>query len=204
LSDYAVDDTGSFPYRRLMNDEHLIFCASDEWRGVLEDFIIPWALTDVQLGPDVIEVGPGPGLVTDALRARVPRLTAVELDADLASALAARLVGTNVEVVQADATALPHENDRFSGAVSFTMLHHVPSAELQDRLFTELARVLAPEGVLVLSDSMASDDLRAFHNGDTYNPVDPTTLPERLATAGFSTIDVHANDFGWMAHARKP
>jgi SAM-dependent methyltransferase len=83
------------------------------------------------------------------------------------------------------------------------MLHHVPSVELQDRLFAELARVLAPAGMLVLSDSIASDDLRAFHDGDTYNPVDPTTLPERLATAGFSAIDVHANEFGWMARAQK-
>ena len=38
-----------------MNEEHRIFCASDEWRAVLEDFILPWALTEVQLGPDVIE-----------------------------------------------------------------------------------------------------------------------------------------------------
>jgi SAM-dependent methyltransferase len=187
-----------------MNDEHLIFCASDEWRAVLEDFILPWALTDVRLGPDVIEVGAGPGLVTDALRAGVERLTAVELDVDLAAALRERLAGTNVDVVQADATALPHESDRFSGAVSFTMLHHVPSAESQDLLFAELARVLAPGGLVVLSDSLASDDLRAFHDGDTYNPVDPSTLPMRLAGAGFTAVDVQTNEFGWMAHARKP
>jgi SAM-dependent methyltransferase len=187
-----------------MNPEHLAFCASDEWRAVLEDFILPWALTEVELGPDVIEVGAGPGLVTDALRARVPRLTAVELDDDLAPSLAARLAGTNVDVVHADATSLPHESNRFSGAVSFTMLHHVPSVELQDRLFAELSRVLAPTGVLVLSDSVASDELRAFHDGDTYNPVDPASLPARLVTAGYAEIDVQANEFGWMAHARMP
>lgn len=187
-----------------MNEAHLLFCASDEWRAVLEDFILPWVLTDVELGSDVIEVGAGPGLVTDALRAGVARLTAVELDIDLAAALRNRLAGTNVDVIQADATALPQESDRFSGAVSFTMLHHVPSIELQDRLFAELARVLAHGGVVVLSDSVASDDLRAFHDGDTYNPVDPTTLPERLAGAGFAAVDVQANEFGWMAHARKP
>ncbi len=128
---------------------------------------------------------------------------AVELDVDLALALRERLAGTNVEVVQADATALPQESDRFSGAVSFTMLHHVPTAELQDRLFGELARVLAPGGVLVLSDSLGSDDLRAFHSGDTYNPVDPATLPARLDAAGFDGIDVQTNDYGCMAHARK-
>ena len=187
-----------------MNQEHLIFCASDEWRAVLEDFILPWALTDVRLGPDVIEVGAGPGLVTDALRAGVERLTAVELDVELAAALRERLAGTNVDVVQADATALPHESDRFSGAVSFTMLHHVPSVESQDRLFAVLARVLTPGGVVVLSDSLASDDLRAFYDGDTYNPIDPATLPDRLTAAGFAGIDVRVNDFGFVAHAHKP
>jgi SAM-dependent methyltransferase len=187
-----------------MNKEHLAFCASDEWREAVTKWILPWALTDIDLGPDVIEVGPGPGLTTEELRHGVERLTAVELDVDLASALRERLAGTNVDVVQADATALPQESDRFSGAVSFTMLHHVPTAELQDRLFGELARVLAPGGVLVLSDSLGSDDLRAFHADDTYNPVDPATLPARLDAAGFDGVDVQTNEFGWMAHARKP
>jgi SAM-dependent methyltransferase len=187
-----------------MNEEHLAFCGSDEWREIVRDQILPWALNDIDLGDDVIEVGPGPGVTTDILRHGVGRLTAVELDQELAAALRDRMEGTNVDVVQADATALPQESDRFSGAVSFTMLHHVPSVELQDRLFAELARVLAPAGVLVLSDSIGSDDLRAFHDGDTYNPVDPTTLPDRLSRAGFAAIDVQANEFGWMAHARKP
>jgi ubiquinone/menaquinone biosynthesis C-methylase UbiE len=113
------------------------------------------------------------------------------------------MAGTNVEVLNADATALPFEDDRFTGAVSFTMLHHVPTAELQDRLFAELARVLAPRGIVVFSDSVASDDLAAVHDGDVYNPVDPATLPGRLTAAGFASVDVRTNDFGFLAHARK-
>ena len=158
----------------------------------------------MDLGADVIEVGPGPGLTTDALRTALPKLTAVEIDPGLANVLERRLAGTNVEVLNADATALPLETDRFSGAVSFTMLHHVPSALLQDRLFAELARVLAPGGVLVLSDSVASDALAALHEEDTYNPVDPGTLPGRLDAAGFTAIEVKVNDFGFVAHARTP
>jgi SAM-dependent methyltransferase len=186
-----------------VNEAHLVFCASDEWREAVEKWIVPWALADIDLGSDVIEVGPGPGLTTDLLRRKLDRLTAVELDPDLASALRERMAGTNVEVVNADATALPHESDRFSGAVSFTMLHHVPTVELQDRLFAELARVLAPAGVLVLSDSLGSDDLRAFHDDDTYNPVDPATVAARLTGAGFTAVEVDTNDYGWIAHARK-
>jgi SAM-dependent methyltransferase len=186
-----------------MNEVHLQLCSSDEWREVVETEILPWALADVALGDDVIEVGPGPGITTEVLSTKLPRLTAVELDPDLAAKLAARMAGTNVDVLEADATALPLDDDRFTGAVSFTMLHHVPTAELQDRLFAELARVLAPGGVVVLSDSVASDDLRSLHDGDTYNPVDPASLEDRLLGAGFADVSVSTNPFAWSVVARR-
>ena len=113
------------------------------------------------------------------------------------------MAGTNVEVINADATAMPLDDDRFTGAVSFSMLHHVPTAELQDKLLAEVARVLAPNGVFVISDSVGSDDLAAFHEDDIYNPIDPARLPERLMTAGFSDIEVQTNEFGFRARARK-
>lgn len=108
-----------------------------------------------------------------------------------------------MEVVHADATAMPFEAGRFTGAVSFTMLHHVPTAELQDRLFAEVARVLRPGGTFVASDSVASDELAALHEGDTYNPVDPATDGARLRAAGFAEADVRGNEFGWAAHATR-
>jgi SAM-dependent methyltransferase len=184
-----------------MNEDHRVVCASDEWRAVVEHEILPWAVGRVDLGDDLIEVGPGPGLTTDVLRTRVARLTAVELDPDLAGQLAARLAGTNVEVVEGDATALSFEADRFSAGVSFTMLHHVPTAELQDKLFAEMGRVVAPGGMVVFSDSVGSDDLRAFHENDVYNPVDPATVGDRLERAGLVDVEVQANEYGWLAHA---
>jgi SAM-dependent methyltransferase len=184
-----------------MNAEHLQLCASEGWRDALRDLILPYALADARLGDDVLEVGPGPGMTTDLLRVEVPRLTVVELDEQLAAALAVRLAGTNVEVVRADATAMPFDDGRFTGAVSFTMLHHVPTADLQDRLFADVARVLRRGGVFVASDSVASDDLADLHHDDVYNPVHPSTLEARLAKAGFASVDVRSNDFGWAAHA---
>ncbi len=186
-----------------MNPQHLEICASEGWRALLRDLIVPYALGDARLGDDVLEVGPGPGMTTDLLRDALPRLTAVEVDGDLAAALADRLAGTNVEVVHADATALPFEDGRFTGAVSFTMLHHVPTAALQDRLFAEVARVLRPGAVFVASDSVASDDLAALHDGDTYNPVDPAGVGARLRAAGFGAVDVRDNEIGWAAQATR-
>jgi 16S rRNA A1518/A1519 N6-dimethyltransferase RsmA/KsgA/DIM1 with predicted DNA glycosylase/AP lyase activity len=92
-----------------MNPEHLELCSSEEWREALRTFVIPYALADARLGDDVLEVGPGPGLTTDLLRIELRKLTALELNAALADALAARLSGTNVEVVQGDATDMPFE-----------------------------------------------------------------------------------------------
>lgn len=186
-----------------MNPQHLEICASEGWRTMLRDIILPYALGDARLGDDVLEVGPGPGMTTDLLRNALPRLTAVEVDGDLAAALADRLAGTNVEVVHADATAMPFEDGRFTGGVSFTMLHHVPTAALQDRLFAEVARVLRPGAVFVASDSVASDDLAALHADDTYNPVDPAGVGARLRAVGFGAVDVRANEFGWAAQATR-
>lgn len=106
-----------------------------------------------------------------------------------------------VRIVRGDATALTYEDDRFTGAACFTMLHHVPTIELQDRLFAEVARVLRPGAALVASDSLASAELEAHHEGDTYNPVDPVTLQSRLEAAGFERIEVRTNPYGWSAIA---
>jgi SAM-dependent methyltransferase len=96
---------------------------------------------------------------------------------------------------------MPFEPDRFTGALSFMMLHHVPTPVLQDQLFAEVARVLRPSGTFVASDSLGSDELRAFHDGDVYNPVDPSGAETRLRAAGFLDVSVKTNEFGWAARA---
>ena len=80
------------------------------------------------------------------------------LSPGLARALAERLAGSNVDVAHADATSLPYPNGRFSAALSFTMLHHVPSVEAQDKLLAEVARDLRPGGVFAGTDSLDSGE----------------------------------------------
>jgi len=179
-------------------------CGSDEWRQAIRDLILPWALGEASLGDDVLEVGPGYGATTDVLCGIATHLTSVEIDPALATMLRQRFAGVpSVTIVDGDATALQFTNDQFTGAACFTMLHHVPSNELQDRLFSEVARVLRPGAALVASDSLASDGLAGMHQGDTYNPVDPASLPQRLTAAGFADVEVKTNEFGWAAIARK-
>ena len=186
-----------------MNEAHE-FCGSDEWRQVISDVILPWALDGADLGDDVLEVGPGYGATTDVLGTVTKRLRSVEIDDELAAGLRERFAGSpSVEIVNGDGTQLEFADGTFTGAACFTMLHHVATAELQDQLFAEVARVLCLGAPLVASDSLGSDDLAAAHEGDTYNPVDPASLPARLTAAGFTSVDVRTNEYGWAAVAVK-
>jgi len=170
-----------------MNENHKC-CAGPEWAEYLHSEVLPAVTRDVDLGSELIEVGPGPGASTEWLHDRVQRLVAIELDPEAAATLATRFAGTNVEVLNADATALPFPDDSFDSAGCFTMLHHLPTAGLQDQLLAEVLRVLRPGSVLVGSDSLHSVELHHFHQDDTYNPIEPATLLTRLQTLGYEQI----------------
>ena len=113
-----------------MNWFHRQVCRSGRWRRRVEGELLPWALQGVELGDDVLEIGPGPGVTTDLLRGRTRRLTALEVDAAAAAALRQRLNGSGVRVVHGDGVATPFADGSFSSVVAFTMLHHVPTAAL--------------------------------------------------------------------------
>lgn len=173
-----------------MNERHLTYLASPAWADALRTELAPWLDSAVDIGDDVLEIGPGPGLTTDLLSARAASVTAVEADAGLAEALVQRLAGTNVAVIHGDGTALELAADRFSAATCFSMLHHMPTAQAQDRLFAELRRVLRPGAALVGIDAVDTERMRAAHTDDTFVPVDPATLGERLRRAGYVDVVV--------------
>jgi SAM-dependent methyltransferase len=183
-----------------MNTEHLELCGSDRWAERLHTQLMPWALDGMPETPRLLEIGPGPGAATDVLRRRNGALTTVEFDQDLASALGRRF--TDVTVVRGDAAALPFASGVFDGVVAFTMLHHLPSAAVQDRAFAEFARVLRPGGVLRGTDSLDSPGLRRLHAGDFLVPLDPLTLGDRLRAAGFVDVEVSVLALGVRFRAR--
>jgi ubiquinone/menaquinone biosynthesis C-methylase UbiE len=185
-----------------MNEKHLQLCSSAEWAEHIEKTILPWATNGIDLGDHLLEVGPGPGLTTNVLHTKVPRLTAVEIDPMLAANLAERFAGTNVEVVNTDATKLPFPDKSFSAAASFTMLHHVPTVEQQNQILAEIARVLQPGGVLVGTDSLDSPSFRELHIDDICNPVDPLTFEARLRAAGFADVSLQVWSIGVRFFAR--
>lgn len=187
-----------------MNQFHRWFCRSALWKKALSGTIIPWALENVEMGANLLEIGPGPGLATDVLRQRVTNLTSIEIDPSLAAALKQRLNQTTVRVIEGDATNMPFDDRSFSGVVSFTMLHHVPSAALQDRLFSEAFRVLEPGGVFAGTDSRWSRGLKLFHLWDTLVAVEPSTLKSRLESVGFIEVSVDTMQRVFRFRARRP
>lgn len=186
-----------------MNSVHQWLCRSGHWRSTVAQRL-PWAIGDTDLGPNVLEIGSGPGLTTDLLRTLVPRLTALEIDATLAGSLSSRLKGSNVQVIEGDATKMPFRESEFSGAVSLTMLHHVPSPELQDKVLAEVFRVLKPCGFFVGSDSLQNWFMKTIHFGDTFVPVNPDTFGTRLESAGFEVLKVQKDSQAFRFCARRP
>jgi SAM-dependent methyltransferase len=174
-----------------MNLCHRVFCNSNRWATAVENQLLPWALGDVDLGDNVLEIGPGYGANIRALIDKAPRYTAVEIDQAMADRLR-DTYGARAQIIHGDGTDTGLPADKFSAVVCFTMLHHIPTAQLQDRLFSEAFRVLRPGGVFAGSDSSTSVPFRLLHFRDTCNPIHPQTLPERLRAAGFDDVDVDA------------
>jgi SAM-dependent methyltransferase len=187
-----------------MNKGHLQFLASPDWARMLEADLLPWLTEVADLGDDVLELGPGPGLTTELLRKRTSKLTALEADAQLAAALAARLSDTNVEVIHADGTDSGLASNRFSAVTCFSMLHHMPSAQIQDRLFAEVYRVLRHGGAFIGTDSIDSKPVRDFHVDDVFVPVHPDTLGPRLEAVGFGKVRIEVASYEIRFNATKP
>jgi SAM-dependent methyltransferase len=189
-----------------VNENHAKLMPSPEWAAHIQDEVLPQATAGVELGADLLELGPGPGAATDWLRHRVSRLVAVEQEQEAAARLADRYADTNVEVACGDAAALGYPglgypDASFDTVATCTMLHHVPTRARQDKVLAEAFRVLRPGGVFLGSDSLPSDDLHHFHQGDTYNPVEPAAFLTRLQTVGFAAITLRvAHNLIFTAH----
>ena len=185
-----------------MNLCHRLCCSSNRYFKAVEDALLPWALANVDLGDNVLEIGPGYGANIRVLIDQAPHYTAVDID----RVMAERLQDTyddRANIIHGDGADTGLPAGEFTAVVCFTMLHHIPTPALQDQLFAEVFRVLRPGGVFAGSDSAASTLLRMLHFRDTCNPVSTDTLPERLRRIGFGDVQIDGNHRRLRWHAVK-
>jgi SAM-dependent methyltransferase len=114
------------------------------------------------------------------------------------------MAGTNVEVLHADATSTGLPSAEFSTVLCFSMLHHMTSPDLQDRLFAEVARLLRPGGMFVGVDALDSDFMREAHIDDTFVPVGVDTVANRFRVAGLHDTIVEPADYQFRFRASRP
>jgi ubiquinone/menaquinone biosynthesis C-methylase UbiE len=106
----------------------------------------------------VVDLGAGTGLITLALAPRVAEVTAVDISPRMLERLVERAGAAgigNVTPVVGDLRTLPLEDGSATLAVSNYAFHHLVDAD-KELALSEVRRVLAPGGRLVLCDMMFS------------------------------------------------
>lgn len=119
---------------------------------------------DLVRGKRVLDAACGEGYGSDLLARSAASVVGVDLsEAAIAHARQRYDARPNLQFVQGDATQLPFEDARFDVVVSFETLEHLHA---QERLIEGFARVLAEDGVLVISspDKRTYSDAMGFQN----------------------------------------
>lgn len=97
----------------------------------------------------VIDIGCGNGRFSPLIKERHAKYTGIDYSEKLIAE--ARRLHPNEEFLVSDGKTIPFPPHSFDVAYSFAVLHHIPSRERRAQFIKEIARVLHPDGILVLT-----------------------------------------------------
>ncbi|MEV4756428.1 methyltransferase domain-containing protein [Micromonospora sp. NPDC049559] len=139
-------------------------------------------------GGPVADLGCGPGRVATVLHGL--GLDAIGVDLSPVMLAIARKAYPELRFVEGLLTALPIADGALAGALAWYSIIHTPPEQLP-AVFAEFARVLAPDGHLLVAHQAGDDELVHLERGfghevslDVYR-LSPDRVVERLRRAGF-------------------
>lgn len=111
----------------------------------LHRYAVALSLAD---GKQALDIASGEGYGSALLGARARRVLGIDRSAAAAAHAAQKYATPTVSFAQGDATCIPCPTASFDLVVSFETIEHLLD---QDRMLSEIRRVLRPDGVLVMS-----------------------------------------------------
>ena len=160
-----------------VNESFSQLYTSPEFIESIDEEWMPWLLDGLDLGEHVLNLIAGPAFSVPALqKAATGQVTVAQLDQSSGDPV--------------DPTRLPFPKDQFSAATAVVALHHIPSAELQDRALAELARVVRPGGIVAGLNPIDGPHFRRMNTDGASVPIDPLTFAGRLTRAGLVDVEL--------------
>ena len=166
----------------------------------------------------VLDIACGTGRTLRMIRGALPKVSLFGTDLSpaylrKANQLLSEIPGELPQLFQANAENLPYLENYFHGVTSVFLFHELPEKARQ-RILEEAFRVLKPEGVLVICDSMQvmdssdfqimMDNFPAIYHEPYYKNYINDNLSARLEKAGFTNIKIENHFVSKYWTARKP
>jgi ubiquinone/menaquinone biosynthesis C-methylase UbiE len=155
---------------------------------------------DVKSGSHILDLGCGTGILFDMLRRKVGdrgTVTGVDFSIQMVQRAHRNFPFENVNVVDADVSALPFADRTFDISIGFRAFPHFQDKQ---KVLSEIHRVLKPGGKLYFIHLVSSKQLAMHHSKrggveaqDVLPPADD--MQKLFKAAGFAklTIDDHPN-----------
>jgi ubiquinone/menaquinone biosynthesis C-methylase UbiE len=166
----------------------------------------------------ILDVACGTGRTLRMIRGALPQVSLYGTDLSpaylrKANQLLSEIPGELPQLLQANAEELPYLDNYFHGITSVFLFHELPS-EVRQRVIEQSFRVLKPEGIFIICDSMQAsdspefqtmmDNFPAMFHEPYYKNYTTDNLQERLEKAGFINLQIENHFVSKYWVARKP